>query len=109
MGGTVRNMCAYPKSTPPPPPQPTDTNYYENPWTKDAQNGKCNQADYKARFLDERVYTHTDAVGTVWGMCMPVQKGDSSSCPIPPNFNKGMDGYASKGTCFLECSADAKA
>lgn len=102
--GTVKNMCAYPQSTPPPHPKPTDKNYYENPWDKDAVNGACNHKDYHKRFFNENVYKYTDSTGTVWGMCMPQQEGDNSSCPIPPNFDDGLDAYNSNGSCFVECS-----
>jgi len=102
--GTVRNMCAYPKGTPPPHPGPVATNYYESPWIKDAANGACNKKDYKNRFLDEEVYK-TTINGKVYGMCAPEQVGDSSSCPVPPNFDNGTDGYNSHNNCYVECSS----
>lgn len=102
--GTVKNMCAYPKTTPPPPPPVDSTNYYESPWLK---NGACNKKDYKNRYFNETAYNHTAADGTVYGICTPVQEGDLSSCPVPPNFQHGLDAYNSNGNCFLECSSGA--
>lgn len=106
---TVRMMCAYPKSTPPTPPTPKTSEYYESPWLVDSENGACNKKDYKNRFLNEEVYKHTDSNGKVWGMCMPRQEGDYSSCPVPPNFNLKLNAYDSVNSCFVECSDNASA
>merc|ERR1711977_115877 len=104
IGGTVKNICSYGKGHfPPPPPPGSPLNYYESPWIKDAINGACNKKDYKQRYYDEKVWKQT-INGVEYGMCMPEQDGDSSSCPMPPMFHHGADGLDSKDLCYAECS-----
>lgn len=103
--GTVNYVCMYPNNSKPPPPPPTPGLVYEDPWIKDPINGKCNKFNWNAKTVDEDVYAHTTADGTVYGICRPTQYGNLSSCPPPPGFpDSGIDGYDSKEHCYLECS-----
>jgi hypothetical protein len=77
--------------------------WYENPWTKDANHGKCNDGEYKDMMIDTE--------GKTWSMCAPKRNhGNSEACPQPPNFDSSLlSAYAvefdefNRG-CVVECS-----
>ena len=86
--------------------QANPTSNYENPWTADEVNGKCNK--------DEKIDVQTDADGQKWAMCMPIRNhGNAEPCPQPPLFDSSLlDAFAVKLVpkdayqrgCVVECS-----
>merc|ERR1719456_1103129 len=81
---------------------------YEDPWTKDPVNGKCNKGEEMSKVI-------SDKDGREYAMCMQIKyHGDNSQCTPPPNFENTKlaaypvrygDGWMERA-CVVECSDD---